>query len=262
MFLKILIILVFTVIAFISLKLGTKLFIGLSLFLPPSFAILDVSSFPLISEERALIAILFLAFIFNLIFNLNKLIRLKESPLGKPFLILYCLLIFPVLFTHLDFSTSLFQYLSSLFEEFFIFRSLMLVLKDDKDIKHIFFIIFFSFFIITIYGIFCHYSNTNPFIDFIQESEKNSARDLIYSYSDQIRFGIRGRLQSVFNHPMTYGAYLAIVLLIIVPFIFLREKKFFSKTIYFFLIILLLLNLLFVNSRSPYVLFLGGLECF
>ena len=181
--------------------------------------------------------------------------NIKNFPLKAPVIFISAVFFICTIFSKMGITRSLLNFISIITEHYIIMVLIWNANLKNKDIYSFFQVSFLLIFIIGCYGLYEKLSSNNPFHSIIMQiSPGTSQRNLIFSYENMVRGGIYGRVQSVFHHPITYGAILCMFIVFIITF--LSETKNPGKRIIFVLLLLLLLvNLIFVNSRSP-ILFL------
>lgn len=113
---------------------------------------------------------------------------------------------------------------------------------------------FFTLFVLAngLYAFYCYGLGANPYELFVKQylPDTQSVRLISESYAEDLRFGIAGRQQAFFNHPITYGAVLTCIWAVM-------AKLFFNRTIgniYFAAIsAFIVVNIALCASRSAYL---------
>lgn len=117
--------------------------------------------------------------------------------------------------------------------------------KEIIKAMEIFLVIFA---ILTIYGTIADLISVNPVVDLIEKHVSSSERKMIYTY-ESLRFGVYGRAQSVFYHPLQYGCFIFVALCIL--FYLQKARVKINKYLLIFLIILFFGAIITTRSRSP-----------
>lgn len=99
---------------------------------------------------------------------------------------------------------------------------------------------------------YCYSIGSNPYEAYVKQflPDSQAIRLISEAYADDLRFGITGRQQAFFNHPITYGAVLTCIWAIL-------AKLFFNKAIsaihFAAISVLILINIALCASRSAYL---------
>lgn len=231
----------------LDFRKGLPLAIAFGLFLPPALAFADLPGLPLLSFSRVVNFVVILGFLGYLYRHQGLLKEARRFPLLPAFLILLALRLLALLNSTV-FGESIKLYLSSVLEIFLPCLAIWTVLRAPADVNRLFRVLLGAFVIIGIYGLFCKVTGENLFIDAIMEN-KVSDRGSINTYDDsRERAGLTGRLQSFFQHPITYGGYLLMALPLFSLYLVHEPNKLRGLA----LLGLILINVLFTNSRSVY----------
>ena len=143
---------------------------------------------------------------------------------------------------------SLFQFL---FTEFSLGFIAWYIYKDLKDIEFFVKLLSIGALIISIYGVFCYATLTNPYITLIDVVYKPT-RDFL-NFMDEERGGLAGRIQGTMVHPLMWGG--TCVLLF---FFFFRNNRQIASWMKIALIMLLGVNTVFSGSRAAVIALIAG----
>lgn len=124
-------------------------------------------------------------------------------------------------------------------------------IQKEEDWKSIFNTFFISSIIMGLYGIFVFITESNPY-DALISSEYNAI-----SYFQEYIYSMRFRVNSVINHPITYGYFCAIIFIYLL--IFHSQLSIIKKNFNIIALSLLFINLIFTNSRTPLITFFAGI---
>jgi len=221
-------------------------------FIPNSIAIINMPGIPLLSVGR--VYILFWVVVFLCLFYKRKRIRqvARSYPFYKPMsIILLSMLIVTVYAQNIGASANV--TLAFLMESFLL--SLMIWVSYRKpeyilDVMRWMVILFVG---LAIYGTASFLVGVNPVMEFVETYFASESKQLVFSYADVERLGTRGRANSIFSHPMQYGAFLVMAIcLSYYRYIIGFDIRKFLNLPY---ILILLCGLAFTFSRTP-ILFL------
>ena len=135
-------------------------------------------------------------------------------------------------------------------EKFFLGLAIWVTLRKYKDTRLFFKYLWMFFLVICFYGVICAVTNKNPYIEYIEKQYQDPENtDLIHNYNEDSHNEYRtSRNQSVFNHPIRYGAHLAMVTPFIITLIFTSKRK--MRNYYLALLGAITLCIILSNSRS------------
>ena len=240
------ILLIYFILSVVDYKKAFHIYVVLFPFLNDAISVSFNANLPLITGRRILLVILIFAYLINYI-RIKKLRdRFKSNSLNKD-LIVVSILLFLVTIANYSNRGGIVSFISILVEQFLVIGIIWSIYTRKEEIGKLIVSMVFSFGIIAIYGIYVQISGYNPFIMILQGF--NSTK-LLYVYDNVYRSGVFGRNQSVFEHPITYGAYLTMI----VPFstlLLLTSKNVFRKISFGLISIICLINIVLTNSRSP-----------
>lgn len=246
---------IFILITIHNFKMAGIIYLLSRFFLLENFYFLNIESLPLITVNRVLLLILFVTFLIKINSSPQLYISFKSYPLNNFFILFFISLLLSV-FTAINSVSSNFNYfLGIVLEQFFIFYIVMFSFETTVEVEKFISKIFIAIFFICIYGIYTYVSNSNPFIDFFRNYGNNRVNNLIFDYGNETRAGIMGRIQSVFFHPIAYGAILSMVSPLVLNRI-LHNKNLVVKLSLSFLFLLIIINIFLTNSRSPILFFM------
>ena len=232
-----------------------KFILFIYFFLPQSFAFINVKGLPLVSLPRT-ITLIVIIFYFVYKRKIDNVFNLSFNKL--PYLDGILLIYFGYIIVSLNSGKLMIDSLSYthalILDNFAITYIIYRTFHSPKDISQIINIVILEYLIISIYGIYTWLLNSNPYLDFLSSSANQGYRELVFNYSEQVRSGVYGRVQSTFYHPISYGGHLAIVCSLIIYQLYSVEKK--LKPLYLITIGLIILNIIITNSRSPLIFLL------
>ena len=174
------------------------------------------------------------------------------------FLKVACILItLSILSTSLDFWTQLtyikFQ-LFTLAMPLFIFA----FLNRERDLDKIKIVFIIAILISGIYSLYCYSTSSNPFGTIVNIN--SSGRGISEGFIDEIRGGLKSRVQGFTNHPLVFASISLSSFYFILQFYLLNEKKGFCKYVYWAVLCFCLLCIFITGSRSGVIsIFIGML---
>ncbi len=183
--------------------------------------------------------------------QLNLFDQLKNFSFLKPLLFLAIPLAICDFMVTMDAKSIVSAVFSTVFSIFIL--SYVFELSSHRK-RHAEIATFFTLFILanSIYAFYCYNLGSNPYEIYVKQflPDTQSVRLISESYAEDLRFGIAGRQQAFFNHPITYGAVLTCIWAVM-------AKLFFNRTIgnvYFAAIsAFIVVNIALCASRSAYL---------
>ncbi len=193
------------------------------------------------------LCIFFAYYIVRLIFVKGVFQNLLEFPIRKMVIFLLSAMIFITLLNSFAGGGKM---AVEIVEKFFLGLAIWVTLRNYKDTRKFFKYLWIFFWVICFYGVVCAVTNKNPYIDYIEKQYQDPENtDLIHNYNEDSHNEYRtSRTQSVFNHPIRYGAHLAMVTPFIITLIFTSRRK--KRNYYLGLLGVITLCIILSNSRS------------
>lgn len=140
-------------------------------------------------------------------------------------------------------------FLNTIVKEFLPGIIVLLSLKSKKDFIFYIKCIALAVLIMGIYDLYEFLMSRNPFVEWLKAINKH----LIIEFEIEDRFSFSRRMQSTTWHPIAYGGYLSMIIILLstqIVKIIITKKK---LHIYFYLLLLLFANLFLTASRAPWV---------
>lgn len=180
-------------------------------FIPNSIALINKPGIPLLSVSR--VYVLFWVVVFLCLFYKRKSIRqvARSYPFYKPMSLIFLSMLIVTVFA-LNTGASANVMLAFLMESFLL--SVMIWVSYRKpeyilDVMRRMVIIFVG---LAIYGTASYFVGVNPVMEFVDTYFASESKQLVFSYADVERLGTLGRANSIFPHPMQYGAFLVMAI--------------------------------------------------
>lgn len=180
-------------------------------FIPNSIALINKPGIPLLSVSR--IYVLFWVVVFLCLFYKRKRIRqvARSYPFYKPMSVIFLSMLIVTVFA-LNTGASANVMLAFLMESFLL--SVMIWVSYRKpeyilDVMRRMVIIFVG---LAIYGTASYFVGVNPVMEIVDTYFASESKKLVFSYADVERLGTLGRANSIFSHPMQYGAFLVMAI--------------------------------------------------
>jgi hypothetical protein len=124
-------------------------------------------------------------------------------------------------------------------------------IKDQRDVYMFAWIILVCFFIMSLYGIYCFISQSNPYVVLMSVLfNKDNNFDV---FADSVRGGLEGRVQSTTFHPFFWSV--SLVMMMYFSYLVLRDRM---RIVQFVTLGLLSFNLLICGVRTGIVAFFIG----
>ncbi|GAA4785548.1 hypothetical protein GCM10023231_11820 [Olivibacter ginsenosidimutans] len=146
--------------------------------------------------------------------------------------------------------------MSSLIQLFYTEFSLCfigwIIYQTEKDVRQFYKIIGITTFFITLYGVICYITLSNPYIlliNAIYDPTREGVR-----FMEEARAGLAGRVQGTATHPLTWGG-----INLLLFFFFFNYKVFKWRIVNISLLGLLFLNVFFSGSRSALLALILGI---
>lgn len=233
------------ILLFVKEKLGIIGLIGITIIVPKAVTLFGIA----VSKLGLLVMLVYL--IIRYYKSKKRKTLINNFPLKKAVYIVLTAFLFVTIF---KISFGIQNLLIEFLVKFSLGIAIWVVLVKENDSNEGFYFIEKLFLVICLYGLFCFLTNTNPYINFIEHSFGTESTSQIHDYNDSIRVNDKrqSRTQSFFNHPIRYGAHLAMLTPFILSFLITNRKK--KKVIFYALLLfLLLINILLANSRSSLI---------
>lgn len=232
---------------------------------PKALLLIDTPNLPVLSLYKFFCIFLFLKFIFS-VFVIKKGRIWYEHLLFKPLMVILFASFVSVVVNFSSDDAGTLTLLGFFLEIIFpAYIYCFYLRKESYGNLNRLLIQYLSFYVLlSIYGSICYYIDYNPYVNFI-DSTTYTGRVIAQTYADTLR-GIRA--QGTISHPITYGAFLSLSLLL---FFVLKaqsiNKKNIATVLFFSLVVLYAVFL--TNSRSPLIflmvaiissMFFGGIK--
>jgi len=236
------------ILSLINFRLSIAFYLAYIVLVP----FLDVSFWGINLSYNLFNLIFLLIFLFH--YKIKKNIKLDFHPI-KPLLLLMFPLLFLTLFqtdTPLGFQLNVFRadFMKSFILPLIIWN---VVLNDKKSLNYFLWSLIISIGISTIYGIFLtQLSGVNPYL--ISVLPLNGSEFDTETMISRGQGRLFGYIQSTFGHPMTYGLFLALSLVLFIGVKIKTEKK-----LYWIIISLIIINMIICGVRSTILASLIGL---
>lgn len=240
----------FSIAGYYQFKWTVIFYLAIKVVLIKPILLFYIDGFPLATLDRAMEFVL----IFYLFIPRNKGWTQCGNFQRNPFFWSWTLLIIAqvlLFIAHLsDFANASKGLLLFVFEYFLLYVLVVFSLKHRKDLKILFVSFGGVFLLVGIYGLLTKWTGQNLFIDFFAQKAKEIGNEnLVFTYGNEIRFGIAGRVQSVVFHAIAYGGILAMFIPVFTVQ-FLRSDRLSKKFYWYALSCILVVNLFFANSRA------------
>jgi hypothetical protein len=228
------------IVSMFDIKLSLGLMIAYRLLVPYSSFVF--SSIPV--EYNYILLLIFCIFLFKEVFLNNERI---DYTIIKPLVIFSVLIIIGSFFSYGIESAYQLSILRSYIIGYFLIPVMLWhVCKTKSDINYFARIILISITFMLIYGLYCFFTHSNPYITTL--SSLFNMQDNNEIFSDMERGGLIGKIQSTTSHPFYFSVILSLTLF---GSYSLWDKK--KGYVYFFFLVLLLINLFVCNVRTGIV---------
>lgn len=186
------------------------------------------------------------------------IIRHDTDPFGKSFFSLFSIYLLLLIIWSVLNGTLFSEGMMLGFKRMLAWFSLALygcfTLKSKKDFLCIIDLLSPFLYIMTIYGVYCYMSQSNPVMDGIL-SASGVDDNMLSHFSQESRGGLTGRIQGFTSHPLVYSGELLMAFFLFLYRMDLRELY---RTRDIALLFLVLLNILMTGCRSAIIgLFVG-----
>ena len=229
-----------------------SLFICVKIFVPKALNLYDFPGFPVISYDRFILFALILVFAVKLIKYKSCRLHVKEFPLHRAMIGLALSALISTIFSVSSMTVGINRLISTVIEGYVMLVMVWFSFRHKDQIMKTYKWILFLLFLTTIYGLINYVTKENGFITWLMDKMEDSDKTLLFSYDmASERFGITGRVQSIFMHPMVFGLYL--VFFSSVTLLLLINKKKQDKIFYGVLLVFFAINIFFTNSRTPLI---------
>lgn len=222
---------------------------------PKALLFLDVANIPALSLYKLFCALLFLRFIIVVAIKKKGFIWCDVN-ITRPLVILFFSFLIPVLMNLNSKDAGVFTAIGVFIEVIFPAYIYCYHLRNENHIylKRLLFQYLSFYLFLAIYGSVCYLIDYNPYIEFIQ-STTYTGRVVVQTYAETLR---GARAQATISHPITYGAFLSLSLILL--FLLKRDllnKNDIGKVLFFVVVILYAVFL--TNSRSPLLLLIAAI---
>ncbi|HOP46420.1 MAG TPA: O-antigen ligase family protein [Desulfobacteraceae bacterium] len=237
-----------------------SIYILIIFFIPNAVSVLNVPGIPLISIKRVYIVLWFLIFLLLLLGSKKMVKEILAYPFLGPIAVVLAASLLVTFFAD-NFMTSLQRSIALTADTFLPAIIIWASYKKHQDIANILNLLITIFVVISLYGIFAYTVSHNPVLDFVNTHFlSESDRTLIYTYEGKERFGMVGRAQSIFAHPIQYGCFL--VVMMFVTLISYSKQTLANKSLKVLGLAVMTVALFQTNSRSPLAFAFAGLGVF
>lgn len=240
----------FTIFAYYRFNWAVLFYLAIKVVLIKSMLLFYVDGLPLITLDRAMEFVL-LCFLFSPIRTVwIKIKSLKDDVFFWPWILILAAQLLLFLAHSNEIMNAVKGLLLFIFEYTLLYVLIVLALKEQKDLKQLIRYFGIVFLLVGLYGLLEKWTGENPFIDFFSQKAQEIGNDsLVFTYGEEIRFGISGRIQSVVFHAISYGGILALFIPVFINQ-FLSSKSSSAKLLWYVLVCILATNLVFSNSRA------------
>lgn len=232
-----------------SFKNFKKAFLWLlifKLFLVTNITVIAIPGIPLLTLDLCLTMFFFIRFYYIK----DKLQTDKTPfPLKKPFL--YCTVswLLSTIFAYVGFTTAVSAFVKALFTNVIFIWMLWKLINSKQDIRFLLRWLPIAFLFISIYGVYEHFMEINPLVEYEANILNDEDRAVIFTYNSE---SFRGyRVQSVFEHAIGAGINWAMYIVMFLYFIIEQRSYIVRKNLVYVTIFLSLLCIVFTNSRGP-----------
>ena len=242
-----------TIISFYRIQIGFALVVACRLLIPAIVRI-DLKVVEL-SLNSCFIFMLMGLIALNFITKKARFPQTSKMVLRPVLILLAVLFVITLLSQQLDISQRVNSLIQFIYTEIVLGIIGWIIYTNEKEINLFVKITGVTAVLMSVYGLFCYATLTNPYI---------SLMNLMYSpkmdalgFMEEQRAGVAGRIQGTMTHPLTWGG----SCLLLFYFLFVGIKKF---PLYVNLVVLglLFVNVVFSGSRSALLALLAGLGYF
>lgn len=232
--------LVFLVLLIINDKYGVLALTFICIFIPSAVTIANLP------VPTVALVLFFVYFFFKFLFLKGVRRNLSQFPLKRLVLFLFLALL---LITVLNLFVGFGKLLVFIGDRFFLGLAIWVTLRKEQETSRFYRYLWMFFIIICSYGILSSLTNSNPYIEYVEQNFKDPSNShLIFNYNEEtFKNDNRTRGQSVFNHPIRYGGHLAMIAPFIIGLVFMSKKR---RVYYLGVLGLLLISIILSNSRS------------
>lgn len=216
------------------------------LFLVTNITVIAIPGIPLLTLDLCLTIFFFIRFYYVR----NKLQTEKSPfPLKTPFL--YCAVswILSTIFAYVGFTTAVSAFIKALFEDIIFIWMLWALINSKQDVQFLLKWLSIAFLFIGIYGVYEHFIEMNPLVEYEASIINDEDRAIIFTYDADSYRGYR--VQSVFEHAIGAGINWAMYIVMFLYLIIYQKNYITRKKIVYVTILLSLLCIVFTNSRGP-----------
>lgn len=194
-----------------------------------------------------------------LLYIVLSLLRNRTGVLGKRCIIIFSLYLFSlVIWAVLNdtlFSEGMMIGFRRVFAWFCLALYGCLVLENKNDFWKVVHIVTPFVYFLTIYGLFCYITQSNPLLSSIFEYT-GVEDEMLSHFSQESRGGLTGRIQGFTSHPLVYAGELLMSFFLYLYSINIRGGRHYSSVI---LLLLIVLNIFITGCRSAIIGLVGGI---
>lgn len=222
-------------------------------FIPNSIAFINTPGIPLLSVCRFYVILMIITILILLLVEGKKVIKVAATyPFFKPMLIVILSMLVVTFFAERFWDSLNFMF-SFIFESFFLSLIIWIAYQKPNDIVFVLRRLIVVFVILSVYGTVSYIIGINPIMDYVNLYFSSESKTLFFDYADTERLGVIGRSQSIFSHPIQYGAFL-VMLMCMSFYLFISETSM-NKYFQLLYIIIFVAGIIFTYSRTPIFMF-------
>lgn len=216
------------------------------LFLVTNITVIAIPGIPLLTLDLCLTIFFFIRFYY-----VRDKLQTDKSPfpLKTPFL--YCAVswILSTIFAYVGFTTAVSAFIKALFEDIIFIWMLWALIDSKQDVQFLLKWLPIAFLFIGIYGVYEHFIEMNPLVEYEASIINDEDRAVIFTYDADSYRGYR--VQSVFEHAIGAGINWGMYIVMFLYLIIYQNNYITKKNLVYATILLSLLCIVFTNSRGP-----------
>ncbi|MDQ6481561.1 O-antigen ligase family protein [Dyadobacter sp. LHD-138] len=245
-----------------GLNKGVFLAISFAFSIPSYMPVFFIAGLPIISFNRVLSILLFLAVIA---IRWKKSIRdINKFPLFFSYKLILAIVAISAFFSFGEayFSMNVNLVLSMFFDYFIPSLLLWCFIETEKDLQTLTKYINYSMILVIAYGLITYFISYNPIVDFFKYNNPFPNSKIVFAdFSDKMRGNVKGRLQAYYANAILYGGVLALHMVFSFLFLASDYTKIFrkNKTVVLITMMGCVLSLFLINSRSSLVCMFASL---
>ncbi|AXF05537.1 O-antigen ligase family protein [Paraburkholderia hospita] len=223
------------------------LFPILCFFTPKGLGLLDVSSLPYLSVNRALVVVMVVCFCLRVMSH-GFQIRKTSFPLTRPFVLLGAAYLAAFALNPATWSSDAVTALMDFSELFFPCYFIWYFCKSPDEAERVLKCFYVVGVLVSLYGTFAYLMHFNPYFDYLKQTTP-TGRVAATDYNDSLR-GLRA--VGTLSHPITYGAFQTMTFLVGV-FLMRGNRSAVRLLLFLGAQMILFAGIVVTNSRTPLV---------